>query len=293
MGHSPAAVLRARLTSDPRILVVPGAADAITARLIEGAGFDAVYATGAGFANAALAVPDLGLPTLTEVVQHAQRVVDAVQIPVIVDADTGFGSWLNVMRTLHELERAGVAAIQIEDQVSPKRCGHFEGKEIVSVGDMVSKIAAAVEARHDANLVIVARTDARAIEGLDGAVARGRAYAEAGADVIFVEAPRTLDELRALPRAIDAPLLANMVEGGQTPLLTAAELEALGYRMVIFANTALRVALKAVQDALGVLRREGSTATLLERMLSWDERQELVGLPGFQALERRLAQPHA
>src|SRR5215216_3220391 len=136
MGPSPAAVLRARLTSDAHILVVPGAADAITARLIEGAGFDAVYATGAGFANAALAVPDLGLPTLSEVVQHAQRLVDAVHVPIIVDADTGFGNWLNVMRTVRELERAGVAAIQIEDQVSPKRCGHFEGKEIVGVGDM-------------------------------------------------------------------------------------------------------------------------------------------------------------
>jgi carboxyvinyl-carboxyphosphonate phosphorylmutase len=287
---SRAAALRARL-GEPRILVVPGAADALTARLIEQAGFEAVYATGAGFANAALGVPDLGLPTLTEVVQHTQHLADAVSVPLIVDADTGYGNALNVLRAVRDLERAGAAAIQIEDQVSPKRCGHFEGKEVVAVGEMVSKLEAAVHARREA--VIIARTDARASEGMDGAIARARAYVAAGAEVIFVEAPQTVDELRELPKAIGAPLLANIIEGGKTPVLGAGELEELGFRIALFANTALRVAVKAVQDALAELRREGTPVGLMERMVGWDERQRLVGLPEYQALERRFASPDA
>jgi methylisocitrate lyase len=292
MSLSPAGVLRRRLAG-PRIMVVPGASDALTARLIEQAGFEAVYATGAGFANAALAVPDLGLPTMTEVVQHAQRLVEAVAVPVIVDADTGYGNALNVMRTVREVERIGAAAIQIEDQVSPKRCGHFEGKEVVSAGEMCTRIAAAVAARRDPDLVLIARTDAVACNGLADAVARANAYVQAGADVIFVEAPRDLAELQALPRTIPAPLLANMVEGGKTPLLSADELELLGFRMVIFANTTLRVAARAVQGALAELRQTGSTSALLERMLGWDERQRLVGLNEYQALERRFVVPDA
>ncbi|MDQ3808936.1 MAG: isocitrate lyase/phosphoenolpyruvate mutase family protein, partial [Chloroflexota bacterium] len=269
--------------------VAPGAADALTARIIERAGFEAVYMTGAGFANAAMAVPDYGLPTMSEVVQHAQRLAEAVRVPLIVDADAGYGNALNVMRPVRELERAGAAAIQLEDQVSPKRCGHFEGKEVVPLGEMLSNIAAAIEARRDANVVLIARTDARAVEGLESAIRRARAYAEAGADVIFVEAPRTLEELRALPAAIPAPLLANMVEGGKTPLLSADDLQAMGYRLVIFANTALRVAARATQEAMCELRDKGGTQGLLDRMLGWDERQQLVGLPEFQELERRFA----
>jgi methylisocitrate lyase len=291
MTHT-ASTLRQRI-AQPDILVVPGAADALTARLIEQAGFEAVYATGAGFANAALAVPDLGLPTMTEVVQHTQHLADAVTIPLIVDADTGYGNALNVMRTVRELERAGAAAIQIEDQVNPKRCGHFAGKEVVSVDEMRSRIRAAVEARRDPDLVLIARTDARAVESLDSAINRSRAYVDAGADVIFVEAPRSIEELRALPTAIPAPLLANMVEGGLTPLLSATELQELGYRLVIFANTTLRVATKAVQDALAELRRAGTSRGLLERMLGWEERQRLVGLAEYQELDRRFAVPDA
>ncbi len=285
---STAAALRARL-AEPRILVVPGAADALTARVIEQAGFEAVYATGAGFANAALGVPDVGLPSMSEVVQHAQRLSDAISVPLIVDADTGYGNAVNVVRTVRELERAGAAAIQIEDQVSPKRCGHFQGMDVVSVGEMVSKIEAAVFARREA--LVIARTDARAVEGFHSAIARARRYAEAGADVIFVEAPRTIEELRELPKAIDTPLLANMVEGGKTPLLGAAELEELGFRIALFANTALRVALLAVQEAMAELRRDGTPAALLDRMLSWEERQRLVGLAEYEALERRFAIP--
>jgi 2-methylisocitrate lyase-like PEP mutase family enzyme len=210
---------------------------------------------------------------------------------LIVDADTGYGNAVNVIRTVRELERAGAAAIQIEDQVSPKRCGHFEGKEVVSCDEMVSKIAAAVYARQDPDVVLIARTDARAVEGLEAAIARARAYAAAGADVLFVEAPQTLDELRALPPAVPVPLLANMVEGGKTPLLGASELQAMGYRVVIFANTAMRVAIKAVQEAMAELHRSGTPAGLLDRMLSWEERQRLVDLPGYQALERRFGVP--
>jgi methylisocitrate lyase len=286
----PAARLRARLAR-PEILVAPGAADALTARVIEQAGFEAVYLSGAGFANAAFGLPDLGLPTLSEVVQHTRRMADAIQAPLIVDADTGYGNALNVIRAVRELERAGAAAIQIEDQVSPKRCGHFEGKEVVSCDEMVSKIAAAVYARQDPDLVLIARTDARAVEGFEAAIARARAYAAAGADMLFVEAPQTLDELGALPAAVPAPLLANMVEGGKTPLLGASELQAMGYRVVIFANTAMRVAVRAVQEAMAELRRSGTPAGLLDRMLSWDERQRLVDLPGYQTLERRFGVP--
>lgn len=284
--------LRDRL-AEPSILIAPGAADALTARLIEQASFEAVYLTGAGFANAAMALPDLGFPTLTEVVQHTQRIVDAVSIPVMVDADTGYGNALNVMRTVRELERAGAAAIQLEDQVSPKRCGHFDGKDVVSVGEMVGKLSAAVDTRRDASTLIIARTDARAVEGLQPAIDRACAYADAGADVIFLEAPRSLDELRAVSAAVHVPLLANMVEGGQTPLLSATEIESLGYRIVIFANTLLRICAKSIQDALIELRDSGSTQSLLSRMLTWDARQNLVELPKFQALERRYAPPQA
>ncbi|MDP8923376.1 MAG: isocitrate lyase/phosphoenolpyruvate mutase family protein [Chloroflexota bacterium] len=283
-----AAALRARL-AEPRILVAPGAADALTARVIEAAGFGAVYVTGAGIANTSLGVPELGLTTMTEIVAQAQRIADVIGVPAIVDADTGFGAPLNVVRTVRELERAGAAAIQLEDQVSPKRCGHFEGKAVVSTEEMVQKIAAATYARRDPDLVIAARTDARAVEGFEAAVERSRAYVAAGADVIFFEAPRTVDELARLPSLVPAPLLVNMVEGGKTPLLSAAELEAMGHRIVIFPNTAMRVAMKAVQDAMRVLRAEGSTHALLGRMIGWDERQRLVGLPEYEALDRRFA----
>ena len=285
---SRAATLRARL-AHPQILVVPGAADALTARIIEGAGFEAVYLTGAGLANASFGLPDLGLTTLTEVVAQVQRIADAISVPLIVDADTGYGGALNVVRTVRELERAGAAAIQLEDQVNPKRCGHFDGKEVVPTAEMVQKIAAAVYTRRDPDLVIVARTDARAVEGFEAAIERSRAYAAAGADVIFFEAPLTIEELRHVPEAVPAPILANMVEGGKTPLLSATELEALGYRVVIFANAALRVAAKAVQDAMQVLRERGTTEPLLDRMLGWEERQRLVDLPRYQELDRRLA----
>jgi 2-methylisocitrate lyase-like PEP mutase family enzyme len=266
---------------------VPGAGDALTARVIEDIGFEAVYVTGAGIANTQLGVADLGLPTLTELVLQVQRIADAVALPLIVDADTGFGGPLNIVRTVRELERAGAQAIQLEDQASPKRCGHFDGKTVVPIEEMLLRLAAALDARRSQETLIVARTDARAIEGFAAAVARAQAYAQAGADVIFFEAPVSIEEFQQLPALVGAPMLANMVEGGKSPLLSADELESFGFIVVIFANTALRAAVKGMQEVLRGLRSEGTTRGFLDRLVPWDERQRLVHLDELQALERR------
>ncbi|MGH3741330.1 MAG: isocitrate lyase/PEP mutase family protein [Micromonosporaceae bacterium] len=289
-GQSAARRLRERL-ADPSILVLPGVADAITARVVQQCGFDAAYVTGAGFSNASLGMPDVGLVTLSEIATHVQRVAEVSDIPLIVDADTGYGGVLNVRRTVRQLEHAGAAAIQLEDQATPKRCGHFGGNTVVSEREMLQRLHAALDARHDPDLVIIARTDAREAEGFDSAVRRARAYAAAGADMIFVEALRNRDELREVPKLVDAPLIANMVEGGKTPLLDSRELEALGFRVALFANTALRAAMKAVWDAMRTLRAEGGTKALLDQMINWDQRQQLVDLPGMQALEDRYLKP--
>jgi 2-methylisocitrate lyase-like PEP mutase family enzyme len=275
------------LLAGGKILIVPGAADAITALVIEKAGFPAVYATGAGFANAAFGLPDVGLISSDAVVGYVQRLADVLSVPVIADADTGFGGVLNVHRTVRQLERAGAAAIQLEDQVSPKRCGHFDGKGVVARQVMLDKLAAALDAREDPDLVIIARTDAYAVEGFEASVERARAYAAAGADMVFVEAPQQVEELRRLPGLIDAPLVANMVEGGKTPLVTVSELADMGFAMALYANTALRVAVAAVQRAMDSLRDAGGSHMLLEDMIGWDERQSLVGLDQYQELEDR------
>jgi 2,3-dimethylmalate lyase len=277
--------LRLRLAEE-EIVVLPGASDAITARIIEQSGFEAVYVTGAGFANASFGGPDVGLVTLSEVVTHVGRIADAVNVPVVVDADTGYGGVLNVHRAVRQLERAGAAAIQLEDQITPKRCGHFDGKSVVPTAEMLQKLAAATDARSD-DLVIIARTDARQTDGFAEAVDRACAYRDAGADMIFVEAPQSVDELRRLPGLVGAPLVANMVEGGKTPLVGAAELQSMGYRAVLFANAALRTAAKAVWTAMRTLRATGSTESLLDNMISWDERQRLIRLPEMQELEAR------
>lgn len=265
---------------------MPGAADAITGRLIEEAGFDAVYATGAGFANASFAWPDLGLVTASEVVAHAGRIVDAVQVPVIVDADTGYGDILQVRRTVKELERSGVAAIQLEDQVLSKRCGHFDGQRVVPEEEMVRKLRVACDTRMDPELVIVARTDARAVEGFDAAVRRACTYADAGADVLFVEALTSVEEIMKLPTLIDRPLLINMVEGGKTPLLTTQDLQELGYKVALFANTALRASMTAIGDAMRTLRVAGTTGAMSETIMTWDERQRLMRLDDYLAFEQ-------
>jgi 2-methylisocitrate lyase-like PEP mutase family enzyme len=281
----PGARIRALLDAPP--IVLPGCADALTARIAAGVGFEAVYATGAGIANAMLGRPDVGLTTMTEAVDQVARIVDAVEIPVVADIDTGFGNAINTRRAVRAFERAGVGGIQIEDQVFPKRCGHFDRKEVIPADEFLGKLRAALDARQDPTLFVIARTDALAVEGIEAAVDRAGRYAEAGADAIFVEAPPDLETLAALPARVGAPLVANMVEGGRTPLLSAGELADLGYAIVLFANTALRVGALATQEALRELRRTGDAVPLVDRMLGWQERQDLVGLPEIEALERR------
>ena len=280
--------LRARLNR-PGIIVAPGAYDSLMARLVERAGFPAVYLTGAGVSNSLLGQPDVGLVTLTEMVTRAAYVAEAVQIPVIADADTGYGNALNVQRTVRQYERAGVAAIQLEDQATPKRCGHFEGKELVSAAEMVAKIKAALDVRIDPDLVIIARTDAIAPLGLAAALERAQRYAEAGADVIFVEAPQSVEQMRAITGALSAPLLANMVEGGKTPLLPATELEALGYKLAIFPGSLTRFLTRAAAELLSGLKTEGSTRAFLDRMFTFTEVNEILGLPEVMQREARYA----
>jgi 2-methylisocitrate lyase-like PEP mutase family enzyme len=277
--------LRRRLTAGAGLLV-PGAPNALAARIIEAAGFEAVYVTGAGLANAYLGVPDLGLTTVTEVADHVAAIREAVAVPVIVDADTGFGNALNMGRTVRLLERAGANAIQIEDQVFPKRCGHFEGKEVIPASEMVGKIKAAADARHG-DLMIIARTDSRATEGMDAALSRARAYAQAGADALFVEAPQSLDELRRIPRDLPGVHIANMVFGGKTPLLPREELASMGFAGILYANAALQAAMLAMKDAMAHLAAHGSLAGAEDRLISFAERQALVDFDRFRALESR------
>lgn len=272
-------------------LIVPGVTDALGARLVERAGFAATYATGAGIANVQFGLADIGLVSLGELVGQASRVIDATGLPVIVDADTGFGSALSVMRTTHLLETAGAAGIQLEDQKMPKRCGHFDGHELVDAGEMVAKVTAATRARTAADgLVIIARTDARGVLGLDEALRRGYAYLEAGADVLFIEAPRTEEELARIGAEFDGvPLVANIVEGGRTPQLPAGELHKLGFTMILFANFLMRAMAKAGQEALAHLRDSGNTRDYSERTMAWADRQTLFALAELDALDGDLA----
>jgi 2-methylisocitrate lyase-like PEP mutase family enzyme len=274
-----------------RPLILPGVPDALGARVVETLGFEAVYVTGAGVTNARLGVPDLGLITLSELADTVEAIREAVEIPIVVDADTGFGGPLNVRRTITTLQRRGANAIQLEDQVFPKRCGHFAGKEVIPAAEMVAKLHAALDARADDSLLIVARTDARQTDGLPEALERAHLYREAGADVIFVEAPTSRDELAEIGGRIDGPLLVNVVEGGDTPQLPAAELGALGFSIVLYANAALRGAVHGMQAVLTHLRDTGSTAGALDQMIGWQERQALVGKPAFDDLSERYATP--
>ncbi|MCD4534345.1 oxaloacetate decarboxylase [Nocardioides sp. cx-169] len=263
-------------------LVLPGVTDALGLRLVESAGFAAAYATGAGLANAQYGVPDVGLISLAEVVDHVGRLTEASPLPVVVDADTGYGGPLTAMRTMRLLERAGAAAIQIEDQEMPKRCGHFDDHALIPSGHMQTKIAAVAEAREDDATVIVARTDARSVHDIDEAVRRAKAYVEAGADVIFVEAPRTVDELALVGRELaGVPLVVNVVEGGRTPQLELAEYSELGFGVVLYANYLMRSMMAAGREALAHLAEHGETASRADRMSTWQERQDLMNLPAF------------
>jgi 2-methylisocitrate lyase-like PEP mutase family enzyme len=279
-------MLRAAL-AERRALLVPGAADALAARIIEDLGFEAVYLTGAGLANAAFGVPDLGLVTMTEVVDAASAITDVCGLPLIVDADTGFGNPLNLIRAVRLFERAGASALQIEDQVFPKRCGHFEGKAVVPAAEMVMKIKAAVDARVSPDLLIIARTDARAVEGLPAAIERAQAYVDAGADVTFVEAPVSVEEMRSIPASIAAPQVANMVVGGRTPLLPAATLREMGFAMVLYANAALQASVHAMREVLGALREDGSVARVSDRLASFELRQQVVKKAAWDRLDAK------
>jgi len=286
---SPAGWLRRRVADGP-LLVCPGAANALTARMIEDCGFEAVYVTGAGIANTYLGAPDIGLVTLSELAGHVSAIRDAVALPLIVDADTGFGNPLGVQRTIRVLERAGADAVQIEDQVHPKRCGHFTGKEVVPTGQMAAKIRAAVDARRHDHLLVVARTDARSVEGFDAAIERAARYAEAGADLTFVEAPTSLDELLSVPHRLPGvPQVANLVDGGRTPVPPLDQLAE--FRIALFANIALQGAIRGMQRALGTLRATGSLSEAAAEVAGWDERQRTVRKPAFDELERRYRPP--
>jgi 2-methylisocitrate lyase-like PEP mutase family enzyme len=259
----------------------------LAARIIEDVGFSAVYASGAGIANVQFALPDIGLLTMTEMIEPIRRIVEAVHIPVIADADTGYGNASNVTRTTQIYEDAGVAAMQLEDQVTPKKCGHFNGKEVIPAEEMVQKIHAAIKVRKE--MLIIARTDSIATHGMEEAVKRANLYARAGADIIFVEAPTQKEQIAALPAQIKAPLLFNMTEGAKTPIISHDELHEMGYRIVIHPNLAMRVAARAMQSALAVLQKARSSELLIPSMLEWNERQRLVRLPEWEELDNELS----
>jgi 2-methylisocitrate lyase-like PEP mutase family enzyme len=272
-----------------RGVLVPGAFNALSARVIEDLGFEAIYVTGAGVTNMWFGLPDQGFMGLAEIADHTARIRDAVGLPLIVDADTGFGNALNVRHTVRTLERAGADCIQFEDQVAPKRCGHFSGKDVISTEEAVAKIKAAVDARQDAQLMIMARTDACATQGFEAAVERAQRFAEAGADILFVEAVTKAEEVRALPRRLAKPQLMNMVIGGRTPIFNAQQLGELGYGIVLYANAALQGAVAGIQKALTVLRDEKEVQESSGLVTPFAERQRLVGKPGWDALEKRYA----
>jgi 2-methylisocitrate lyase-like PEP mutase family enzyme len=270
-----------------RGVVVPGAFNALSARVVADMGFEAVYVTGAGVTNMSLGLPDQAFMGLRDIADHTARIRDAVELPLIVDADTGFGNALNTYHTVRTLERAGADCIQLEDQVSPKRCGHFNGKDVIATEEMLGKIRAACDARRDADLMIMARTDAAAVHGFEAAIERAQRFAEAGADILFVEAVTTLDEVRALPQRLSTPQLINMVIGGKTPITNAHELSQLGYGLVLYANAALQGALTGMQRVLQQLKTTQRVDEDPALVTSFAERQRLVGKPTWDALEQR------
>ena len=283
---SPRARLRA-LLAEPRALLAPGAYDALSARLVEQAGFDTVYMTGFGATASLIGRPDVGLLTGTEMIDNARRIVAAVDVPVIADADTGYGNAINVVRTVQAYEQAGVAGIHLEDQVAPKKCGHMGGKAVIGVEEMTGKIAAAAAARRDPDLVLIARTDAGAVDGLGAAIARARCYAEAGADLLFVEAPSSEQDVVTVARELAgvAPLVFNWVEGGRTPPLALARIDELGFALVLFPIGTLLAATSGIRALLATLRRDGTPGAA--GLPAFDEFTELVGLPEIGVLEQR------
>jgi 2-methylisocitrate lyase-like PEP mutase family enzyme len=279
--------LRELLVGDD-IIMAPGAYDCLSARLIEAAGFPVVYMTGFGTAAAYLGQPDVGLLGMSEMVDQARRIVEAVQVPVIADADTGYGNPINVIRTVHAYEDAGVAGIHIEDQITPKRCGHMEGKQLIPAAEMVEKVRAAVAARRSPDFAIIARTDARAVEGVERALDRARRYREAGADILFIEAPETEHDIEAIATSLRGmPLLFNWAEGGRTPPISLGRLRELGFRIVIFPIGALLIAARAIADLLAVIKRDGTPASAMNCMVPFGEFVQFLGLQEVRELEQR------
>jgi carboxyvinyl-carboxyphosphonate phosphorylmutase len=289
-GHNDGPRQFRSLLAHPTTVVAPGAFDALSARLIEAAGFPVVYMTGFGVAASLLGRPDVGLTTMSEMVDSARRIVQAVSIPVIADADTGYGNARNLIRTIREYEAAGVAAIQIEDQVFPKRCGHMNGKQVVPIEEMAGKIAAAVAARRSPDMAIIARTDARAVEGMESAVSRARRYYQEGADMLFVEAPQSLQEIEEVAmRLSDVPLLFNWAEGGKTPPVSLEVLQTLGFRVVIFPVGTLLAATAAIRQTLQTLLNDGTPQAAMDRLTPFPEFLDFVGLPEIDQIDARYA----
>ncbi len=270
-----------RNTINEGIVIAPGVFNAISAMIAERQGFKAIYLSGSGIAGA-MGLPDLSLTTLTEVVEEARRITRISKLPLIVDVDTGFGEVLNVERTVIEMEAANVSAIHIEDQVLPKKCGHLNGKELISKQEMVEKITAATSVRKNKDFMIIARTDARAVEGLEAAISRARAYIDAGADAIFPEALESAEEFKKFAEEVNAPLLANMTEFGKSPLLSAKDLEELGYKIVIFPLTAFRASLKTMEDIYGTIKREGTQRNIIEKLMTRKEFYDLIGYYSYE-----------
>lgn len=277
-----------QLLASKDTFILPGAFDAMTARIIEETGFKAIYATGAGISNAQLGWADVGLTTLTEIAQVVSWMSEVTTVPIVVDADTGFGNAINMQRTVKVLEKAGAAALQIEDQVMPKKCGHFNGKEVISKDEMVGKIKAALDARTDDQLAIIARTDALGVLGFDEAIERANAYKEAGAHAIFVEAPTTYEQLSRITKEVSGiPHIINLVEGGKTPLVSRQEAQNLGFQIMLCANSALRGAIKGATDAMQILMRDESQENIHDVICTWEQRQELFKLKEIQQLEKQ------
>ena len=288
-----AAGLLREMLARPGLIRAPSATDGLSARMIAAAGFEAIHLTGSGVARS-MGYPDIGLVTMNETLDRARSMTRSVGIPVIADADTGYGNALNVIRTVQEFEAAGIAGLHLEDQVTPKRCGHYEGKQLIPADEMALKIEAACAARRDPDFVIIARTDARGVEGYDAAIRRGELYAKAGADVLFIEAPESRAEVERMVAHFKVPLLMNMYSGGKTPLVSTADLRAMGYRIVIWPSHLQRAAIMAMKRALELLQREDvSAADDPDLMVSFAEREAIVGLPEAGELERRFLEGKA
>lgn len=277
------------LLEQPAAHVLPGAMNALAARIIEDTGFEAIYVTGAGVTNASLGMPDLGLITASELAETVHRIRDVTELPLVVDADTGFGNALNTRRTVRSLERAGATVIQLEDQTFPKRCGHFDDKSVVPAEEMVMKISAAVDARSSSDLLIMARTDAAATHGIDEAIERANRFVAAGADISFVEGPRTAEDIARVGREVDGPKLINLVVGGKTPLLSRAELAQHGYALVLYANAGLQAAILAMQEVYGHLFGHGDIEAISHRLAGFEERQRVIRKDLYDELDAKYA----